>query len=221
MKIIVLSCSKNEETFFLFWHCMEKYYPNHPQIIYFTDGIKNTFYKTIAVEMTLDKWTKGFREFLNQIDDEYVLLMIDDCFIRKPVDWHRISQALDIIKNESNVACMNFEKSWDESDEPTKYEGWSKRRHGADFEVSLMCGLWNKDKLIKVIERDCDPWTIELNQINYGFDYYINSGDYIIDWGYRTFKPCGLVKGKWARECKEFLDSEGIEVDYSKKGFDE
>lgn len=219
MKIIVLSCSKNEELFAPFSHCLKKYYPNHPDVVYFTDGIMNPYYETISVVNKLETWTIGFREFLKQIDEDYVLLMIDDCFIRKPVDWYRISQALDIIKNEPNVACMNFEKSWDESDEPTEFEGWKKRKHGSRFEVSLMCGLWNKEKLLKVVDRDCSPWEIEENQDGKGFDYYINSGDYIIDWGYRTFQHCNIVKGKWTMECKEFLESEGLKVDYNKKGF--
>ena len=219
MKIIVLSCSKNEETFAPFRHCLEKYYPNHPEVIYFTDGIVNPYYKTIPIEMTLDKWTKGFREFLSQIEDEQVLMMNDDTFIRRPVDVVRIGIAKAILYSNENIAMVNFEKSWDESDFLTEYDGFKKRRHGSRFEVSLMCGLWDRKKLIKVVERDCSPWEIEENQMGYGFDYYINSGDYIIDWGYETFKPVGIVKGKWTKECKDFLDKEGLIVDYSKKGF--
>ena len=219
MIIAVLSCNKNEETFAPFRHCMEKYYPNHPEIIYFTDGIINPYYKTIAVPHDLDHWTTGLRQFLSQIDDEQILLMIDDIFIRKPVNELRVKFASIILQKEDNAALCNFEKSWDSSDLPTEYEGWKKRQHGSRFEVSLMCGLWKKDMLLKVIERDCSPWEIEEHQINYGFDYYINSGDYIIDWGYKTFNPVGIVKGKWTKECKEFFDKEGIEVDYSKKGF--
>lgn len=217
MKIIVLSCSKNKELFYPFWWCMQRYYPEHPEVIYFTDGVINPFYKTIAVKNELETWTKGFREFLNQIDDEQVLLMIDDCFIRRPVDLVRIKYASNWLRGK--IACMNFEKSWDEEDEETELIGWKKRKHGSSFEVSLLCGLWQKEKLLKVVERDCSPWEIEENQDNCGFDYYINSHDYIIDWGYRTFQPCGVVKGKWTRECKDFLDSIGIKVDYSKKGF--
>lgn len=217
MKIIVLSCSKNKELFYPFWWCMQRYYPEHSEVIYFTDGVINPFYKTIAVKNELETWTKGFREFLNQIDDEQVLLMIDDCFIRRPVDLVRIKYASHWLRG--NIACMNFEKSWDEEDEETELIGWKKRKHGSSFEVSLLCGLWQKEKLLKVVERDCSPWEIEENQDNCGFDYYINSHDLIIDWGYRTFQPCGVVKGKWTRECKDFLDSIGIKVDYSKKGF--
>ena len=217
MIITVLSCKKNTELFYPFWHCMEKYYPNHPKIVYFTDGIINPYYETIPIEHDLAHWTTGLREFLSQIPDEQILLMIDDCFIRCPVDEKRIEETSEILKG--NIALMNFEKSWDVADLPTEYEGWKVRRHGSRFEVSLMCGLWQKDKLLKVLERDCDPWTIEEEQMGYGFDYYINSGEYIIDWGYRTFIPCNIMKGKWTKECKEFLESEGIEVDYNKKGF--
>lgn len=208
MIIAVLSCDKNEDTFLPFCHFMERYYSNHPEIIYFTDGIINPFYKTIPVKRTLDKWTKGFREFLNQIDDEQILLMIDDCFIRKPVDVKRIEYASEHLNG--NIALMNFEKSWDANDEPTDLIGWKKRKHGSEFEVSLLCGLWQKEKLLKVVERDCSPWEIELEQDNCGFDYYINSGDYIIDWGYKTFQPVGKIKGKWTKETVEFLKRNGL-----------
>ena len=67
MIITVLSCSKNEDTFEPFRHCMEKHWPNHPEIVYFTNGIVNPFYKTIVVPCELLDWTRGFREFLKLI----------------------------------------------------------------------------------------------------------------------------------------------------------
>ncbi len=219
MKLIVLSCSKNEELFVPLSHCLEKYYPNHPDVVYFTDGIMNPYYETIAVNNNLNTWTVGFREFLRHVNDDKLLLMIDDCFIRNPVDDKRIRKAKLILDLEPNLACLNFEKHWDKDDELTIYHDWLKRKHGSRFEVSLMCGLWDKWKLLSIVDRDCSPWEIEENQDGKGFDYYINAEDYIIDWGYRTFTPSNIVKGKWTRECKEFLDKEGIIVDYSKKGF--
>ena len=218
MKIIVMSCSKNWVLFEPFHHCMEKYWPDHPEVIYYSDGEINPYYKTIAIPHELSHWTTGLREFLRKIDDDQVLFMIDDCFIRKPVDTKRVDEASTILSHEPNVACMNFELSWDNRDEPTIYSGWKKRKHGSAYEVSLMCGLWQKDKLIDVVSRDCDPWTIELDQDNRGYDYYINSDWYIIDWGYRTFQPCGVVKGSWSAECIHVLESEGLNVCYENLG---
>ena len=218
MKLIVLSCSKNEELFAPFSHCLEKYYPNHPKVIYFTDGIVNPYYKTIVVPHDINHWTTGLREFLSQIDDEQVLLMIDDCFIRRLVDRDRIKYASKHLIGK--IACFNFEQSFDPSDEVTDLKGFKLRKHGSQYEVSLMCGLWNRCKLINVLsQQDSDPWSVEYNQPNCGYDYYINSGDFIIDWGYRTWKPAGIYKGKWCHEAKQFLDSIGIYPNYSIKGF--
>ena len=218
MKIIVMSCDKNEDTFKPFRWCMEEYYPNHPEIIYFTESINNPFYKTISIPHELEEWTTAVREFLMWIDDDVVLFMIDDLFIRKPVDEQRIKKAKLILDLEPNLACLNFEKSWDSKDYPTMFEGWKRRLKGSEYEVSLMCGLWDKEKLSNVLDRDCNPWTIELEQDSKGYDYYINSGEYIIDWGYSYGVPCNITKGKWTRECIEFLKSKGFNLDFEKRG---
>jgi hypothetical protein len=217
MKIAVLSCDKNDEVFEAFHHCMEKYWPNHPEVIYFTETITNPYYKTIAIERPIEKWTKGLRQFLNQIDDNQILIMMDDCFIRKPVDVDRIQYASNCLSG--NIACFNFELSFDRTDEESGLIGFKKRRHGSDYEVSLMCGLWDKEKLLNVISKDTSPWQVEFDQNNCGYDYYINSGNYIIDWGYRTWNPCNIFKGKWCRDIIPFFEAENIEVDYTKKGF--
>ena len=219
MKIIVLSCDKNQDLWAPFHHCMEKYWFGHPEIIYFTESMQNPYYKTISVPHDLQTWTTGVRTFLRQIEDDAVLLMIDDIFIRKQVDTLGVSFAEVILFWETNTALLNFEESFDPHDIPTEYEDWKVREHGSAYEVSLMCGLWNTNKLLTVLDRDCSPWDIELHQDNKGFDYFIHCGKPIIDWGYTAFQPCGVVKGKWAREVVSFFESEGISIDYSIRGF--
>lgn len=217
MKILVACCDKNEDTFELFHHCMEKYYPNHPEVIYATETIKNPYYKTINKNYPLNLWTKRMRETLNEIDDDLILIITDDCFIRKPVDIERMKYAEEHLNG--NIACINLEKSFDLSDEETGLKGFKKRKHGSSYEVSLMCGLWQKDKLLNVLSRDSDPWDVEINQDNKGYDYYINSGDYIIDWGYITWQQTGICKGKWCRNTVPFAEKEGIKIDFEKRGF--
>ena len=80
MKILVLSCDKNEDLFYPFKHCIEKYYPNHPEIIYATESIQNPYYKTICHNEPLERWTKRIRETLKNIDDNQILIIMDDCF---------------------------------------------------------------------------------------------------------------------------------------------
>lgn len=217
MVIVVCSCDKDKDLFYPFYHCMEKYYPNHPKIIYATEAIKNPYYETINKNYPLEQWTRRIRETLKEIPDNEILLMIDDIFIRRPVDTKRIDYARANLKG--NIAMFNFEKVFNPEDKESGLNGWKIRKKGSEYELSLMCGLWNKEKLIHVLEKDSDPWSVEYNQDTKGYDYLINSGDYIIDWGYITFQPVGVVKGKWAREIVDFFKKEGIEIDYEKRGF--
>ena len=217
MKILVLSCDKDEDLFYPFRYCIEKYYPNHSEIIYSTETIKNPYYKTICKNYPLEQWTRRIRETLKEIPDNKILLMMDDIFIRKPVDTKRIDYARDNLKG--NIAMFNFEKVFNTEDKESGLEGFKIRQKGSEYELSLMCGLWDKDKLIHILEKDSDPWDVEYNQDTKGYDYYINSGNYIIDWGYETFKPVGVTKGKWAREVVDFFKKEGIKIDYEKRGF--
>ena len=55
MKIVVFSCDKDEDTFEPFHHCMEKYYPGHPEIIYATESVINPYYKTITKDYPLNQ----------------------------------------------------------------------------------------------------------------------------------------------------------------------
>ena len=126
MKMLVLSCDKCEDLFEPFHHCMEKYYPNHPEIIYITETIKNPYYKTICKDYPIEQWTLRIREALKEIDDDQILTIMDDFFIRQPVDEKRIEYLSTQLKG--NIASFCFEKSYDENDTETEVEGMKKRQ---------------------------------------------------------------------------------------------
>lgn len=216
MKILVCSCDKDDDTFEPFHHCMEKYWHEHPEVIYKTETIQNPYYRTIAINYPLHQWSNGIKEALEQIDDDQILLLMDDIFIRTDVDRDRIREASENLKG--NIALMNFELSFDASDLPTELPNWKKRQPNAPWSVSIMCGLWDRKKLLNVLYKGLTPWEVEAVQNTCGYDYYINSGDYIIDWGYRTWQPSGISRGKWQKEVVWFFQKEGIKVDYTKRG---
>lgn len=216
MKIIVCSCDKNSDLFEPFHHCMEKYYLEHPEIVYSTETVFNPYYKTICHDYPLNQWTKRIRETVQEMRDEHVLFMMDDIFIRKPVDLVRLKYAEECLSN--NVAMVNLELEWDDNID-VRLDRIKLRRHGAPYELSLMCGLWNADALMDILSEDNDPWSVEIQQKTKGYNYLINAGDYIIDWGYKTYQYCGVMKGKWCREVVPFFEKEGIKIDYSKRGF--
>ena len=217
MIMLVLSSDAYQETFEPFHILVEKYYPNHPEIIYVTDTIKNPYYKTICKNYPFERWTQKAREALDEIKDNKILLTMDDNFIRRPVDEERIKYVEENLKG--NIAMFNFEKNYDRADQPCQYKGFKKKNLNGIAVNSINCGMWQKDKLKSVLNITCNPWEIERLNISYDYEYYINSEDYIIDYGYITFHPFGITKGKWAREVVPFFEKEGIKIDYDKRGF--
>lgn len=219
MKILVLSCDKNEDLFEPFHHCMEKYWKDHPEVLYYTESVKNPYYTTICVPCEINTWTRGVRECLGQIEDDKILLMVDDCFIQRPVDSARIAYLCTQLKG--NVACINMANSWHADDRPCNIQGCKKRPHGSPYEVSICCGLWQKDKLLDVISGDFSPWDVEYRQNTCGYDYYINE-ESAIDWGWHKYGQwVGLYRGKWTKDAIELFKREGISVDFNKKGIAE
>lgn len=217
MIMVVLSCDKNKDIFDAFHHCVEKYYPNHPEIIYITETIKNPYYKTICKNYSFDLWTKKIREALKEIKDDKILLMTDDNFIRQPVDEERIKYVEKNLKD--NIALFNFEKSFDVQDQECCYKGFKKKNLKGIAVNSLMCGIWQRKALMDALNITCQPWEIERLNIALDYEYYINSEDFIIDIGYNFQKPFAITKGKWAREIIPFFEKENIKVDYEKRGF--
>lgn len=217
MVILVYSCDKNKDLWTPFNHCIEKYWKDHPKVIYKTEKLKNPYYETITANYPMNEWTKGIREVLDQIDDKIILFMADDIFIRRPVDIDRLKYAIRFLEWSKHGANFNLEKSFDLRDKEIK-PGISQRCSKL-WKVSIMCGLWKKEALKKILTENTTPWDIEEKGNDYGYDYYINSGDYIIDWGYSFLNYAGIKRGKWCKEAKYFFDNEGVNIDYEKRGF--
>ena len=111
MKIVVASCDRNSDTWYPFHHCMEKYWPSHPKVVYSTETKVNPYYTTVCKDYSISAWTRRIRETLETIRDKEVLLIVDDAFIRRPVDVARVAIAIDTMKKDNTIACINFEKN--------------------------------------------------------------------------------------------------------------
>lgn len=216
-KIVVMSCDKNKDLFEPFHHCIEKYWKDHPEIIYSTETIKNPYYKTICRNLPIECWTIRVFETIKDLPCKHILLMVDDLFIREKVDNKFISSLCRYV--EGNVASLNFEFSFDKEDIPYDNIVMVRNPKGK-FKLSCMCQLWRKKKMLKLFSKPYDPWTFEKKNNAMHYAYLISKNGDFLNWG----KPkigwqWGIVRGKWTKENKEFFDKESIKIDYSKRGF--
>lgn len=224
IKILVLSCDKNVDLCAPFHHCIEKYWPDHPEIIYSMETAKNPWYKTINYDYDIENWTTRIAKTVEEIDSDLVLIMVDDLFLQECVNTSRILSLTHHIR--SHVASINLEPTFDANDVPIEGTDLLYRNLFGRYRKSVMCSLWDKAALFDVLQKPTNPWEFELNDDDKGYVYLITAkGDYL-NWGYKQDETrrdwhFGLHRGRWEPNCIEFLEKEGLKIDYSIRGIKE
>lgn len=216
MKILVCSCDKDVDLFLPFHHCVEKYWPDHYEIIYLTDTLDNPYYKTIKKNYPINQWTRRVREACNEISDDKILLMCGDVFLQDKVNTNEIDALLNFINDD--VGSINLQVGGDYN---SVIVGNNLRLmiKDAKYKTSVMCSIWNKNALLNVFKYNLDPWSFEMKNIHMNYLYYRLERPAMIWGGEYSGKLFGVFRGKWVRSTKIFLDHEGLDVDYSKRGF--
>lgn len=214
LSILVLSCDKYKNTWKPFFSLLDKYYDNHNETYLVTETL-NCKYSDHTINVNSDIWTERFRIALSVIDTEYVLVMLDDFFIREQVNDKLIAKALSTIKKDKNIAVINFEKDYRKSDNYSKE--FNKQRNMQPYLNSCQPSIWNKNILIERLQENETAWVWETKAINSKHTNLINNNqdDFIIDIGYRH-QPLsvgwGITRGKLTDECKTFLAKEGFDI---------
>lgn len=223
MKILVISCDKYADTFELFHYCMEKYWPDHPEVYYATESVINPYYKTLCHK---GEWTNRISEAVKEIDDNHILIMCDDVFIRQQVNVERlkyIDESLDTLDNAAQVCLIASNKPRNDLKlvPVTGYDNIDYREKD-DYQNGVNCSLWKKYCLLDCLSGpDCDVWHFEYSKDHRRpYKYYVLSNDsWAIHWGRENEKRMvGLVKGKWMPECIDFFTKEGVKFDWEKRG---
>lgn len=203
--ILVLSCDKYEPCWTPFFKLLDKYFKDHPKVYLATESKTCPYCDTINVDSEI--WSERFLGALREIESDYVLVMLDDFFIRDYVDVDRI----DNIEFTSDIICYNFEIDYREP--ALRLNEWDIQKNNQVYLTSTQPSLWDRKKLITLIGDNMSPWEFELQVVDSPYDFYINNQNYIIDVGYRHQDLSigwGITRGKLSRECKEFLEKEGL-----------
>lgn len=215
LSILVLSCDKYSDLWLPFFKLKNKYFVSNYDTFIATETKKCDYCQTINVNESV--WTKRIRESLKQIKTKYVLIMCDDFFIREYVDTKRIEETLKMF--DDKTATFNFELSYNDDDIKTNLKNWKLRPNKSKYMLSCQAGIWEREVLINLLGIDCDAWEWERIFVDSKYKFYINSGDYIINYGYKDYIWFGIRKGKWCREIVSFFEKENIKINYEERGF--
>lgn len=119
-----------------------------------------------------EQWTNGLIRYLNSIPDQQVLIMLDDYWLLRQVDWAGLLLLELYMKSRANVLRMDltadrmFALGPRYPHEDPIYETCGHFdlvcRPQTQYQMSLQPGLWNKSALLNILQDNWDPWEVEL-----------------------------------------------------------
>lgn len=178
MKIVVLTSNKYVHMLTGFVHLFNKFYPNQEVTVVRYDvrppKLPDNF-KQFAIGNQSDySWSSGLKHYLEQIEDEFVLLMLEDYYLDRLVNVGLINSIYNFMSANSHV--FKFDLTDDRTKVPHKEHNWKMIANDKDvydviqsdinapFLASVQVAIWRRDFLLGILNKTDNPWQFEKNK---------------------------------------------------------
>lgn len=227
--VLVNSCDSYEDTWEPFFKIFKIQWPDCPYPIvlnteskkYVDEGLNvkcpNNFGETDKIP-----WGKRLIGVLKSIESEYVIFLLDDFFFTGRVDQDRINECIRWMDEDKSISVFSFRRTHQPNIQDGKYPHFERRPQTADYRLNCQAAIWRREKLISYIKPHENPWEWEIygsiRSSRYKEKFYsaIEDEPYIFQYDIMKY---GIIRGKWSKTTVDYLESYGIKVDYTKRGF--
>jgi len=223
MRVLISSYSNSYDIWHITHHFYNKFWKNDNIKVYLgANGENNLEYcpkDWIYINKGKDEsFSKSLISYLEEIEDEYFILMLDDFMILEKVDNNLIQKAFEFIKNNKGVYLRltpNPKGDYKINEYFSKIDVLSR----VPYITSLQMAIWKKDFLIDLLKYDFSPWEFEIKAgktkeaLQHSDKFYVTNFDFI---KYTHF----VEKGKFYPFIKKYLKQENLEFIGNREFFD-
>lgn len=230
--LVVCSSDKFSDCWKAFFSLFKRYWPGYQGIVMLITETKSYSHEGLnivcpCVGKNITKslsWSEVMQKSLEFIDSQYILLMLEDYFIKSPVNAKGIEEMFRLMVSENFDHLMLI--SMPGENLPTKWPFLVERAQDAPYRLSTQCGFWKKDVFLKYFRPHETPWQFELWGTKRAWKikdrFFAMNPDFIEQNGYYVdyYIRGAVTKGKWQTSVPGFLESNGIDgIDFSLRGF--
>ena len=230
--VLVNSCDAFEDCWHPFFHLFSKYWPDCDAKILLNTESKHWTCEPARVACTqvqrgeLERlpWSECLIRALDQVQTPLVLYFQEDYFINRPVRSELILKAVEHMVAHPEVKHVGLTKHGSHGPYRKTDQDWLHLiRRDARYRISTQAGLWRVDALKSYLRPEENGWMFEIfgtwraarrNEMFLCTDYDPARGGAAID-----YIHTGIIKGRWHREIQHVFEANGIDIDYSRRGF--
>ena len=232
--LLVNSCDSYDDLWNPFFTLLHLYWPDLPYQIYLNTEHKQYCREDLNIRVLNQiseeeiPWGKRILDCLKRLDCEYVMISLDDFFLRQPVKTEKINNCIRAMDAEKDISVFYFLDTSDvfrhEFIDDGKYPEFELAKKNAHYLMNLQAAVWRKNDLESYIHEFDSPWSFEVlgsryYKGNHKFYYLKPKSERIFDYGFKM-NGMGVFRGQWVKEdVVPLFQKHGIEVDYNKRGF--
>ena len=229
--IIVNSCDAYEDVWELFFRAFQDHWidckykiilntqEKQKEIVGMNIGIHNY----ISLNGS-DNWGLRLKETLKACDSKYVLMLYDDFILEGRVNQKKINTCMEWLDENPDVVVFYFtNNSANKNVSNNRFEGFELIPHKGDYKLNSAPSIWRREKLIKLIQDNDNPWAWEL----FGSyrTYSIPDSFYCAKQGHEDIYPYNdsmggaIYRGKWVGQVViPLIKKYNLQIDVNKRG---
>ncbi len=225
--ILVCTCDSYSDLWYPFFKLLAYYWPNLDCKIILNTETKSFAFEGLQIDcysMGSDSYGQRMIDHLEKITTDYTILLLDDFFLRRPVNVNTLEKIVDRMDNDPDIAAFYCNKS-EFCKDGDNICGFYELKRYAPYRLNMQAAVWRTEKLAKYWEPKDNPWIWEIfvNYLTFDTaDKFYSLRDLSESPIYYGYNPdgMGVFRGKWVEnDVKPLFEKHNIVVDYSKRGF--
>ena len=225
ISILVCSCDKYEDLWNPMFEMFIKFWEDCQLNIYLmTNNKKYNHEKVISIKTGDDvSWSRAFRKALNNIQSEYVFIIMEDYLLKNKVNIDEFLGLVEYMRKENAVCIRTMPSLYANEQLYGKYGDYRVGLVSKDdpYRISLQAGIWKKEYIMSIIDDKDSAWEFEhlgskrsardnskilctLDKDKIIFDYYCT----------------GVIQGYWIQEAVDLCKEHGVTVDLEKRSIE-
>ena len=126
---------------------------------------------SLGKQTTVQDWCIDLKNFIETIDDKYFIHAVEDQFIIKPVQQNLLPVLYDLMNDDvGRIALETAAQTKPHTIIQTEIESKPPHRETpiieldqeANYRLSVVYSIWNKEYMLKYLEPNMNPWEFEL-----------------------------------------------------------
>lgn len=215
--VVVMAFDSYNDVWDGFFKCKEKYWKDCEFPTYMitceTTDVPSGVNRVITTSKNVE-WTERLHMALEEIQEQYIILLLEDLYIDAIVDNKKILECINIMDNDT-IGHLRLNPDIKYQIDYSKNDLYGEYLPGHAYRISTHPAMWQKSYLQKLTEKSIDAWSFEY-EMSYESDKYeeksITTKEKVISFTNTIWRQ------KWTREGVMLCKREKIVIDYSRRG---